>query len=174
MYGCEFYSDSDFAGHSEEQNNRRSQNGFIAMLNDAPVLWGSKVSSVAFANVDIGESHPDISSGAAEVYAAGNATFEFLHLSYTAEEMGIPFPKPFTMQIDNKAALAFSDNSAFKTKLKHIDCRQKWMKTLRNKNVIRTKHVKSENNLADIFTKILDQDTFERLRNRMMYKMSAL
>ena len=172
--GWEFYSDSDFAGNTETQNNRRSQNGFIAMLNGAPVLWGSKVSSVAFANEHIGEAHPDISSGAAEVYAAGNATFEFLHLSYTAEEMGIPFPKPLTMQIDNKAALAFSDNSAFKTKLKHIDCRQKWVKTLRDKNIIRTKHVKSENNLADIFTKILDQDTFERLRNRMMHKMSAL
>ena len=88
--------------------------------------------------------------------------------------MGIPFHKPLTMQIDNKAALAFSDNSAFKTKLKHIDCRQKWVKTLRDKNIIRTKHVKSENNLADIFTKILDQDTFERLRNRMMHKISAL
>ena len=144
------------------------------MLNGAPVLWGSKVSSVAFANKDISESHPDISSGVAEVYAAGNATFEFLHLSYAAEEMGILFPKPFTMQIDNKAALVFSDDSAFKTKLKHIDCRQRWVKTLRDKNIIHTKHVKSENNLADIFTKILDQNTFEVLRNRMMYRMSAL
>ena len=63
QYGWKFYSDSDFAGNSEEQNNRRSQNGFVALLNGAPVLWGSKVSSVAFAHPDIGEAHPDISSG---------------------------------------------------------------------------------------------------------------
>ena len=78
------------------------------------------------------------------MYAAGNATFEFLHLSYTADEMGIPFPQPFTMQIDNKAAIAFSDNSAFKSKLKHIDVRQKWVQTLRNKSIINTVHVPSE------------------------------
>ena len=57
------------------------------MEGSAPVLWGSKVSSVAFAHPDIGEAHADISSGAAEVYAAANATFEFLHLSYVIDEM---------------------------------------------------------------------------------------
>lgn len=173
-HGWEFYSDSDFAGNSEEENNRRSQNGYIALLNGAPVLWGSKVSSVAFAHPLIGEAHPDISSGAAEVYAAGNATFEFLHLSYAAEEMGIQFPQPFTLQVDNKAAIAFSDNSALKTKLKHIDTRQKWVKTLRSKNIIHTKHVPSRDNLADIFTKILDADTFEHLRDRMMHRLSSV
>ena len=173
-YGWEFYSDSDFAGNSEEQNNRRSQNGFIAMLNGAPVLWGSKVSSVRFAHKEIGEAHADISSGAAEVYAAGNATFEFLHLSYTADEMGIPFPQPMKMKVDNKAAIAFADNIAFKTKLKHIDVRQEWVRTLRNKNIVQTEHVPSKDNLADIFTKILDADTFESLRDRIMHKRASI
>jgi hypothetical protein len=172
--GREFYSDSDFAGNTEVQNKRRSQSGFIAMLNGAPVLWGSKVSSICFAHADIGEAHADISSGAAEVYAAGNATFEFLHLSYTADEMGIPFPKPFTMQVDNKAAIAFSDNSAFKSKLKRIDVRQEWVQTLRNKSIVTTKYVRSEDNLADLFTKILTVDIFEKLRNRMMFKRSSI
>ena len=95
------------------------------------MLWGSKVSSVCFAHPDIGEAHADISSGAAEVYAAGNATFEFLHLFHREDEMGIPFRKPFTMQIDNKATIAFTENSAFKSKLKHIDVRQDWVHTLR-------------------------------------------
>ena len=173
-HGWQFYSDSDFAGNSEEQNKRRSQNGFIATLNGAPVLWGSKVSSVVCAHPDIGEAHADISSGATEVYAAGNATFEFLHLSYTADEMGIDFPKPIMMHVDNKAAIAFSNNTAFKTRLKHIDVRQEWVQTLRNKSIIETKHVKSEENLADLFRKILDEATFTRLRDRIMHRRSAL
>ena len=78
------------------------------------------------------------------------------------------------MQVDNKAAIAFSDNSAFKTKLKHIDVRQEWVKTLRNKNIIETTHVPSKDNLADLFTKILDADTFESLRDRMMKRRHAL
>jgi hypothetical protein len=164
----EFYCDSDFAGNSEVQNRRRSQNGYIALLNDAPVLWGSKVSSVAFAHPMIGEAHPDVSSGAAEVYAAANATFEFLHLSYVADELGIDFPVPFTLQMDNTAAKSFADKTAFKTKMKHIDCRQEWVRTLRDKKICTPVHVPTADNLADIFTKILSADTFIRLRDRIM------
>ena len=76
------------------QNKRRNQNGYIATLNDAPVDWASKVSSVAFAHPDIGEAHADISSGAAEIYAAANATYNILALSYSTDEMGISFPDP--------------------------------------------------------------------------------
>ena len=70
----QFFCDPDFAGNTEEQNRRRSQNGFIATCDGAPVLYGSKVSSVAFAHPDIGEAHADASSGGNEIYAAGNAT----------------------------------------------------------------------------------------------------
>ena len=52
------------------------------------------VSSVAFASADIGEAHADISSGASEVFAAANATFDIMNLGYIAEEMGLDFPKP--------------------------------------------------------------------------------
>ena len=34
-----FYCDSDFAGNTEPQNKRRSQNGYIAIHNTAPVFW---------------------------------------------------------------------------------------------------------------------------------------
>ena len=80
--GWQFYCDSDFAGNAEVQNCRRAQNGYLAIETLAPVLWASKVSSVAFAHPDIDEAHADISSGAAETYCAANATFNFLHLSY--------------------------------------------------------------------------------------------
>ena len=124
-------------------------------------MWGSKVSSVAFAHPDIGEAHADTSSGAAEVYAAANATYEFLHLSYIADEMALEdFPMPIPLQLDNTTAEAFANNSAFKSKLKHIDTRQEWVRTLRNKNIIQALHVDTKENLADLFTKILPPHTF--------------
>jgi hypothetical protein len=171
--GWEFFVDSDFAGNSEVQNKRRSQNGYIALLNGAPVLWGSKASSVAFAHPQIKEAHADSSSSAAEIYAAANATYEFLHLSYIAEEIGLDFPLPFALQMDNAAAQIFAEGSAFKTKLKHIDCRQEWVKTLRDRKICIPLHVSSSDNLADIFTKILQPDVFERLRDRIMYNPDA-
>jgi hypothetical protein len=165
----EFYCDSDFAGNTEDGAKRRSQNGYIALLNGAPVFWASKITSVCFATELIGEAHADMSSGAAEIYCAGNATMEFLHLSYVADEMNIKFPKPFKLQMDNAAAECFANNTCFKSKLKHIDCRQQWVKILRDHEICTPAHVDSRDNLADILTKILPVGTFERLRDQLMF-----
>ena len=70
--------------------------------------------------------------------------------------------------MDNTTAEAFSNNTAFKSKLKHIDCRQEWVKMLRNKDIIVPAHVNTNENLADLFTKILDKNTFLKHRNRIM------
>jgi hypothetical protein len=168
-HNWEFYCDSDFAGNTEVENKRRSQNGYVALLNGAPVYWVSKVASVAFACSEINEAHADVSSSAAEVYCAGNATMDFLNLSYVAEEMNVAFPKPFILQMDNSAAQIFADDTAYKSKLKHIDCRQEWVKMLRDKQICKCIHVASADNLADLFTKILPINTFERLRDRLMF-----
>ena len=169
-----FYSDSDHAGNSEAQNHRRSQNGMISLLNGLPVCWQSKASSVAFATPRIGEAHADISSAAAEIYAASNATMDLLGLSYAMEEMGLTFPFPIILQIDNDACKVFMNNSAGKTKLKHIDCRQDWVRTLRNKDIVRATHVDTADNLADIFTKILEKQIFKRLRDRIFKKLKTV
>ena len=97
-------------------------------------------------------------------------TFEFLHISYIAEEAGIDILLPIILQIDNAACEAFINHTAFRTKLKHIDCRQEWVRMIRDKSILKPVHVESALNLADLFTKILDRATFERLRDRMMVR----
>ena len=77
--------------------------------------------SLAFAHPDIGEAHADISSGAAEIYSAANATYNILALSYSTDEMGISFPSPVDLQMDNSTAEVFVNDTAYKTKLKHIN-----------------------------------------------------
>jgi hypothetical protein len=110
-----------------------------------------------------------MSSGAAEVYAAANATMDFLHLSYVVDEMkNIPFPKPIILDMDNTTAKAFMENTCFKSKLKHIDVRQHWLRMLRDKNIVIPRHVNTFDNLADLFTKILDKNTFLRLVHQLM------
>jgi len=163
-----FYSDTDHAGNREKQNKRRSQNGLIGTLNSAPVLWYSKASSVAFASPDIGEAHADMSSASVESYGAGNATMEILGFSYVSEEMGMVIPKPYILKMDNAAAIIFTQGSAQKTKMKHIDCRQEWVKTLRDKKIVQAEHVPTKENIADLMTKILDIKTFTYLRDKCM------
>ena len=79
---------------------------------------------MAFASERIGEAHADISSTPVELYGAGNATMEIMGISYIAEEAGIAFDFPFTLELDNQAAIIFCDGTASKTRLKHIDTRQ--------------------------------------------------
>ena len=145
------------AGNSEAQNKRRSQNGEIAVLNKAPVAWASKVSSVGFAHPDIGEAHADRSSGAAEVYGAGEASRNLLALSYIAKELDIPYPKPMLLEMDASTAVAFVNGTARRSKLSHIDAGQEWVITLRNKELFVSKHVEGKLNLADIGTKLQGQ-----------------
>ena len=149
-----FMCDSDHAGNAETENRRRSQNGLMITQNTAPCVWQSKASSVAFACEKIGEAHADVSSAAVEIYSAGNATFDILATSYVVEEMGMEFPSPFTLEMDNDAARIFAAASAQKTKLKHIDCRQEWVRTLRDRGICTPVHIPTLDNLPDIFTKI--------------------
>ena len=126
---------------------------------------------MAFADEDIGEAHVDISSGAVEVYAAANASMDFMNLKHIISELNMPFPKPYKLQIDNAAALVFTTNTANKTRLKHIDQRQQWVKVLGDKNISDPTHVPTEFNLADHFTKILPPHRFKQLRDRCMYRV---
>ena len=166
----QFYTDSDHAGNAEPVNKRKSQNGYLATLNGMPIAWSSKATGVSFANAWIGEAHADYSSGAAEVYAAGNAAQDTLALSYIVEEMGLEFPIPFDLQMDNEAARIFCMGSAAKTRLKHIDCRQEFVRLLRDRKIVRPVHVPSKENLADLMTKILPRPTFEYLVSKCFVK----
>ena len=123
---------------------------------------------MAFAHPDIGDAHAYISSVAAEIYAAANATYNILALSYSTDEMGISFLAPVDLQMDNPIAEVFVNDTAHKTKLKHIDVRQKWVQTLRDKNILRPMHVNTKDNAADLFTKILGKQDFTRLRSTIM------
>ena len=82
---------------------------------------------------------------------------DFLYVSYVAGEAGIKYPKPFVLQIDNDAARIFAmdTKSCFRSRMKHIDCAQEWVRILRDKDICLPSWVGTDDNLADIFTKIL-------------------
>ena len=183
------YSDSDLAGNAEPGNKRRSQMGYVSTYGDAPIGWGSKVSSVMFDSASeslpsrgvsnhpcntpkchpgMSDLHADVSSGAAEVYAASVTLSETLHLSYVTEEMGLDMPKPLSILVDNAAAIAFSKGQVRRSKLKHIDVRQEWVQAVRDEQICQMDKVDTTENLADFFTKILDVTRFTFLREKMM------
>ena len=116
--GWSHYSDSDHAGNAEAGNKRRSQLGYVTVYGRVPIGWGSKVSSVSFdgwahesqpsrgrsthpcstptCHAAMLDMHADVSSGAAEIYAASVALSETLHMSYIMSELGMEMSMPCT------------------------------------------------------------------------------
>ena len=164
-----FYCDADHAGNAEAINRRRSQLSFIVTQGGAPIAWKSTANSTSTASAALTTAHPALSSGEAEIFAASDATKLLLHLSYIADEMHIPdWPKPMKLLCDAAVAITFMDNSASKSRLKHIDVRQQWVKQLRDTNLVVGVKVPTKDNLADIGTKILGPQIFIPLRDQML------
>ena len=62
-------------------------------------------------------------------------------------------PKVTEIQIDAGAAMGFINNTASISRMKHIDIREAWVQTLRDKRIT-FKRIPGEQNKADFFTKI--------------------
>jgi hypothetical protein len=68
---------------------------------------------------------------------------------------------------DNESAIRMGDNSIEHNSTKHIDIRHHFLRDHQQKRDIEVYHISTENQLADIFTKLLDEKTFCRLRSEL-------
>ena len=153
-----FYTDSDHAGNIKRGNERRSQLGHISLLSGVPVMWKSKVQSVAA-----------VSSTEAEINAASTAIQDQLYLSYIISELGIhDFPAPLDLQIDNQAAIIFADDQNRVSRLKHIDTRQCWVRQTRDRSIVNPCYVPSAENKADLLTKAHNMSMLFKHTSSMM------
>ena len=185
-----FYSDSDLGSNSEAINKRRSRLSHIGVLGSAPIEWGSRTTKVSMGpdldscgashagldkpvcHPDMVELHADVSSAAAEIFAASVALNEFLHLSYMSEELGFAAAKPIHLEVDNATAIMFSKEAARRSKLKHIDSRQAWVEALRDSRIVKLVKVHTDENIADMNSKLLDPARFRYLRSKIMTSRS--
>ena len=155
-----FYTDSDHAGNKEEVNGLCSQSGMVTTLNEGVANWFSKKISVCTATPLMKDTHAEFSSAGSEIMAMGNGSHEFLHTQYKSEEMGLNIEFPITIQVDNAAAELFARGTVRRTKLKHLDQRQQWIKDLKDAKLFTSAHVDTKLNKADLMTKILPLPDF--------------
>ena len=76
--------------------------------------------------------------------------------------------EPATLRVDNQAAIDLAYNPEHHSKTKHIARRHFFVRDLVEERVIKVRFVKSHDNLADFFTKVLKPKDFFRLRNVIM------
>ncbi|XP_066395869.1 secreted RxLR effector protein 161-like [Miscanthus floridulus] len=146
------YSDSDYAGCKID---RKSTSGGCHLLGRSLVFWSSKKqNSVA------------LSTAEAEYIAAGACCAQILYMKQTLLDYGVNLGQ-VTLLCDNESAVKITNNLVQHSRTKHIDIRHHFLRDHVSKKDISLEGVRTENQLADIFTKPLDESTFFRLRNEL-------
>ena len=78
------------------------------------------------------------------------------------KELGYDIP-PIKIYEDNTAAIGLAEGVAVTERSRHIHVCHMWTRELRGKNLVDLEHVKSQDNIADFFTKkltVTDQKRF--------------
>ena len=68
---------------------------------------------------------------------------------------------------DNDSAVKIANNPVQHSRTKHIDIRHHFLRDHVSKGDIEISHIRTEDQLADIFTKPLDEGRFCKLRNEL-------
>lgn len=146
------YSDSDYGGC---KINRKSTSGTCQLLGKSLVSWSSKKqNSVA------------LSTAEAEYISAGSCCAQLLWMKATLSDFGIKF-KQVPLLCDNESAIKMTNNPVQHARTKHIDIRHHFIRDHQLKGDISIESVGTEDQLADIFTKPLDEKRFCKLRNEL-------
>jgi hypothetical protein len=146
------YSDSDYAGDKVE---RKSTSGTCQLLGRSLVSWSSKKqNSIA------------LSTAEAEYIAAGSCCAQILWMKATLKDFGINF-KNVPLLCDNESAVKLTNNPIQHQRTKHIDVRHHFIRDHQQKGDIAIESVGTEDQLADLFTKPLDEKRFHKLKNEL-------
>jgi hypothetical protein len=146
------YTDSDWAG---DKVDRKSTSGACQFLGRSLVSWSSKKQNCV-----------SLSTAEAEYVAATSCCAQLLWMRQTMEDYGIHFDK-VPLLCDNESAIKIAHNPVQHNKTKHIEIRHHFIRDHVNRGEINLSYVGTQDQLADIFTKPLDEARFRELRHEL-------
>ncbi|KAJ9553136.1 hypothetical protein OSB04_017181 [Centaurea solstitialis] len=146
------YTDADHGGCKLD---RKSTTGHIQFLGDKLVSWASKKQNCV-----------SLSTAEAEYVAAASCCSQIIWMRTQLRDYGFKFDK-IPIYCDSKSAIAISCNPVQHTKTKHIDIRYHFIKDHAEKGAIELYFVNTEFQLADLFTKALDEKRFNFLITKL-------
>jgi hypothetical protein len=100
-----------------------------------------------------------LSTAEAEYVAAGACCAQLLWMRFTFSDFGCKFSK-IPLLCDNESAIKLANNPVNNSRTKHIDIRYHFLRDHETKGDIVLSHVSTDKQLADIFTKPLDEQRF--------------
>ncbi|GJW37636.1 retrovirus-related pol polyprotein from transposon TNT 1-94 [Tanacetum coccineum] len=144
-----------YTDHAGCQDTRRSTSGSMQHLGDKLVSWSSKK-----------QKSTAISSTDAEYIALSGCCAQILWIRSQLTDYGLGFNK-ILMYCDNKSAIALCCNNIQHSRSKHIDIRYHFIKEQVNNGMVELYFVRTEYQLADIFSKALRRERLEFLINKL-------
>ncbi|GJT40425.1 retrovirus-related pol polyprotein from transposon TNT 1-94 [Tanacetum coccineum] len=141
-------SDSDYAGCNMDI---KRTSGACQLLESKLVCWSAKK-----------QQFVAMSSAEAEYVAIARCCANILWMKCQLKDYDIVYEK-VPIFCDNTSAIAISNNPVLHSRTKHIDIRYHFIKDHIMKGDIELHFIPTHYQLADIFTKPLDEPTFKRL-----------
>lgn len=147
------YVDADWAG---DNLDRKSTTGYMISLFGNIIYWKSrKQRSVTKA------------STFAEYVALSEAVSELKFVKELLKTFNVELREPINVYEDNSGVIDIAKNGNFTKNSKHIEVHYHYVHECINEKFINLIKISSDENVADIFTKALCREKFEKLRSML-------
>jgi hypothetical protein len=136
--------------------DRKSTSGGCQFLGRSLVSWSSKKQNlVAFSTAEV------------EYISTESCCAQLLWMKQTLLDFGLKFEEILILS-DNESAVKVATNPVQHSRTKHIDIWHHFLRDYVNKEDIKIDGIGTNDQLADIFTKPLDENQFCMLMNEIM------
>lgn len=149
------YIDSNYAG---DLHDGRKTSGLVLKIGSGAISWASKKQPIV-----------SLSTTEAEYIAAASCACQCIWIRGILDQLGTEEQEATSTLIlcDNSSTIQLSKNPVFHGKSKHIAVRFHFLRDLVRDEVVKLSYCKSEDQIADIMTKPLKLDRFEKLRGML-------
>ena len=154
------FCDSDWGGSVDDS---KSTSGYAFTLGTGIFSWQSKKQKTVA-----------LSTAEAEYVSASLATSQAIWLRSIMEDFGEKQGEPTPILCDNKSAIAMAKNPVFHNRTKHIARKHHFIRDVVEDTQIDIVYCKTEEQIADIFTKALPKDKFEYFRGLLGVKKQSI
>jgi len=143
------YADANWA---ESKADRKSNSGYLFKYCGSTISWACRKQSCVA-----------LSSAEAEYIALSDACQEVLWLIKLLQDFQENVQLPVKMYEDNQSCIKLANNQKFSKRSKHIDTKYHFIKDLSKDDKISLEYCPSENMIADMLTKELQQVKLRKL-----------
>lgn len=167
--GIECFVDASFAGdwlkeRADDPLTVLSRTGYVIFYKNCPVIWVSKM-----------QTEITLSTTESEYVALSQALRDVIPFMNVARELNKLFksqtPKPTILCKlfeDNNGALTLAKDPKYRPRTKHIALKYHHFRSYVKSGEIEVLPIDTKDQIADQFTKALDEQTFKFLRNKLM------